>query len=63
MKKCPYEAISATGKVFCLHEDKKSKYCHLKNCPLNIEGLGEFLQSVKAIDGVKVKVSKSRGRK
>jgi hypothetical protein len=24
---------------------------------------GEFLQSVKAIDGVKVKVSKSRGRK
>jgi hypothetical protein len=43
MKKCPYEAISATGKVFCLHEDKKSKYCHLKNCPLNIEGLKELL--------------------
>lgn len=43
MKKCPYEAISATGKVFCLHEDKKSKYCHLKNCPLNIEELKELL--------------------
>ncbi len=49
MKKCPYEAISATGKVFCLHEDKKSKYCHLKNCPLNIEELKELLNGEHGI--------------
>ena len=49
MKKCPYEAISATGKVFCLHEDKKSKYCHLKNCPLNIEELKELLGGANCI--------------
>ena len=29
----------------------------------NTNNTGEFLQSVKAIDGVKVKVSKARGRK
>ena len=38
---CPYESISAHGKVFCLHEDGK-KYCHVSKCPMPKDDKKEY---------------------
>ena len=40
--KCPYEMVSFSGCLYCLHEDKTNPYCKKDHCPMPKDDKKEY---------------------